>query len=108
MSDDRFTAEDWDAADYEPEPDLSGVRRALPASTLSDRDNAAVHYALQEFFGRMSDHEVSIGRELTAGEKYRHIQRFEGTLRRKYGASRPDPGWLARHDGWASRHGGAS
>lgn len=106
MSDDRFTGEAWDAADYEPEPDLSGVRRSLPA-TLGDRENAAIHYALQEFFGRMAEHEVSIGRELAAGEKFRHIQRFEGRLRRQYGASRPDPGWLSRHEAWCSRHGGA-
>jgi len=107
MSDDRFAAEEWDAADYEPEPDLSGVRRGLPASALSDRDNAAIYYALQEFFQAMSDHEVSIGRELTGGEKFRHIARYEGALRRQYGASRPDPGWVARHDGWCARHGSA-
>jgi hypothetical protein len=101
MSDERFSE---DAAD---EPELSGVRHGLPASTLSDRDNTAIHYALQEFFQRMSEHEVSIGRELTAGEKFRHIWRFESALRRQYGAARPDAEWVARHDGWCSRHGGA-
>lgn len=103
--DDRFTVEDWDAAGYEP--DLSGVRRRVPGSALTDRENAAIHYALEEFTGRMAEYEIAIGRELLAVEKIAHINRFKRALSRKYGAGAPDAGWLARHDGWCSRHGGA-
>ncbi len=105
MSDDRF-ADEWDPSQYEAEPSLSGNYRSAPASTLSDRDNAAIFFATEEFYKNMSDHEVSIGRELTAAEKFRHIQRFEGRLLRAYGASRPDGGWLSRHEAWHSRNGG--
>lgn len=105
MSDDRF--QDWDPSQYEAEPNLSGGYRSPPPSVLSDRDNAAIHYALEEFHKNMSDYEIQIGRELLAAEKYRHIQRFEGRLLRAYGASRPDGGWLSRHEGWHGRNQGA-
>lgn len=105
MSDDRFASE-WDPGQYEPEPNLNGGYRSPAPSVLSDRDNAAVHYALEEFFKNLSEYEVTIGRELAAAEKYRHIQRFEGRLAATYGASRPDGGWLSRHEGWHSRNGG--
>jgi len=103
--DDRFRAEVWDASEYEP--DLSGVRRRVLGSALSDRENAAIHYALEEFNGRMAEYEIAIGRELLAVEKIAHINRFKRSLARTYGAGTPDAGWLARHDGWCSRHGGA-
>jgi len=103
--DDRFASEEWDPSEYEP-PDLSsGLRNARP-SVLSDRDNACIHYALQGFLSLISEHELSIGRELTAAEKFRHISRFQGHLFRKYGATAPNPAWLARHESWHSRHGG--
>lgn len=105
MSDDRF--QDWNPGDYEPEPNLSGRYRGAPHSVLSDRDNAAIHHALEEFQKNMSDYEISIGRELTAVEKYRHLQRFEGRLTAAYGTSRPDGGWLSRHEGWHGRSQGA-
>jgi hypothetical protein len=99
---------DWDPSNYEPEPDLSGPYRSPPPSSISDRDNAAIHYALEEFYRNMSDYEVSIGRALLAGEKYRHIQRFEGRMRQAYGAARPDPDWLSRHESWHGRNGGGA
>lgn len=105
MSDDRFSQE-WDPGAYEPEPNLNGGYRSPPRAPISDRNNAAIHYALEEFFNNMSAHEVSMGREFTAAEKHRHIQRFEGVLLREYGAARPDGGWLSRHEAWHSRNGG--
>lgn len=102
--DDRFTAENWNPSDYGP-PDLARKQPSPPPRKLTDRENAWVHYALQGFLGLMAEHEQSIGRELTAGERYRHIQRFEGHLLRKYGVTAPDPGWLSRHEAWHGRHG---
>lgn len=107
MSDDRFNAE-WDPSQYEAEPNLGGGYRDAKPSVISDRDNAAIFYATEEFHKNMSEYEVSIGRELLAAEKFRHIQRFEAMLQRTYGASRPDGGWLSRHEGWHSRNGGGS
>ena len=66
MSDDRF--QDWDPSGYEPEPNLNGGYRNPPRAPISDRNNAAIHYALEEFYKNMSDHEVSMGREFTAAE----------------------------------------
>lgn len=104
--DDRFSGENWDPRDYEPEPDLKNGYRNAPRAPISDRNNAAIFYALEEFYKNMAEHEVSMGREFTAAEKHRHIQRFEGMLYRTYGASRPDGDWLSRHEAWHERNQG--
>jgi len=97
-------AEEWDPEDYAP--DLNGPLKKPPPSVLTDRQNAAIFYALEGFHGLIAEYELSIGRELTATEKYTHIQRFEGHLKRAYGHVRPDDHWLARHNAWQGRHGG--
>ena len=96
--------ESWDPGHYEPEPNLAGGYRSPPTSALSDQKNSWIFYALQEFYANLSAHEVSIGRELLAPEKLRHIRKFEGSLLREYGASRPDEAWLSRHEGWVARN----
>lgn len=106
MSDDRFS-EEWDPSQFEPEPDLRGGYLRAPQSILSDRQNATIFHATEEFEKNMSEYEVSVGRELSAAAKFRARRHFEATLSRDYGASRPDGAWLSRHEGWHGRNQGA-
>lgn len=79
----------------------------MPSTALSDRQNAAIFHATEEFEKNMSEYELGTGRELSAAAKFKARRHFEAELAQMYGASRPDGGWLSRHEGWHGRNQGA-
>jgi len=103
-----FRPEEFDPSAFgdETEPDLNDLHNADHLREEQDRAQAAVHYALAQFWRNLAEREQEMGRKYTRPEREAHENRFRGRLLDRYGYSAPTAGWLARKSEWDSRHGG--